>query len=192
MSIKYVILGLLQNKDLHGYRIKQIIERDFGAMWTINFGQIYPALSAMHKERLVSMTQVPQPAAPPRKLYSITPKGREVFAAWLNSPPERRMVLRDSFLIRFPFFGLGDSQAALQAVQEQIDQYEQELREREEYLSTRLRGSDYARLVAELGLELNQTMLGWLRRAAVELRESDAANSSKKTEQQRAADRATG
>ncbi len=39
MSIKFAILGLLQYKNMHGYRIKKLIERDFGFMWTVNYGQ---------------------------------------------------------------------------------------------------------------------------------------------------------
>ena len=48
MSIKYAILGLLHYSDMHGYRIKAHIEKNFGHMWSINFGQIYPSLKQLH------------------------------------------------------------------------------------------------------------------------------------------------
>ena len=47
MSIKYAVLGLLHYKDMHGYKIKDHIEKNFGFMWTVNFGQIYNSLKAL-------------------------------------------------------------------------------------------------------------------------------------------------
>jgi DNA-binding PadR family transcriptional regulator len=44
MSVRYAILGLLHYRNMHGYEIKRHIERHFGHMWTINYGQIYPNL----------------------------------------------------------------------------------------------------------------------------------------------------
>ena len=81
MSLKYSILGLLHYRDMHGYRIKDHIERNFGHMWSINFGQIYPNLKKMYQDNLISMEEVVQKGVkgPPRKLYSITQKGRDEF-----------------------------------------------------------------------------------------------------------------
>ena len=45
--IKYAILGLLHYTDMHGYRIKEHLERNFGHMWSINYGQIYPNLKQL-------------------------------------------------------------------------------------------------------------------------------------------------
>ncbi|RLC31382.1 MAG: hypothetical protein DRH32_04335 [Deltaproteobacteria bacterium] len=60
MSIKYTILGLLHYRDLHGYRIKDIIEQNFNHMWTINYGQIYPNLKKMLAEELITVREVVQ------------------------------------------------------------------------------------------------------------------------------------
>ena len=53
MAIKHAILGLLHYGDMHGYRIKNHLETNFGHMWTVNFGQIYPALKEMLGDGLV-------------------------------------------------------------------------------------------------------------------------------------------
>ena len=58
MSIKYAILGLLNYSDMHGYRIKEHIEKNFSHMWSINFGQIYPSLKELKDEGLVRMLGV--------------------------------------------------------------------------------------------------------------------------------------
>lgn len=173
MSIKYAILGLLQSKDLHGYRIKQLLERDFGFMWTANYGQIYPSLKKLQQDEFLTMREIPQPASPPRKLYSITPKGKKEFIDWLNSSPEKGLMLRDPFLLRFPFFGFGNTTRALEIIDEQISLYEGFLKARQDNLSERRRSGSYGRLVAELGIELNEVMYNWLKHARKELSESN-------------------
>ncbi|MBN2077576.1 MAG: PadR family transcriptional regulator, partial [Spirochaetes bacterium] len=40
---------------MHGYQIKTHIERNFGHMWSINFGQVYPSLKSLEKEGLIDM-----------------------------------------------------------------------------------------------------------------------------------------
>ncbi|HPI15562.1 MAG TPA: PadR family transcriptional regulator, partial [Spirochaetota bacterium] len=74
MSIKYAILGLLHYTDMHGYRIKEHIEKNFGHMWSINFGQIYPNLRDLEDGGLISMGElVPsEDGGPHKKSYSIT------------------------------------------------------------------------------------------------------------------------
>ena len=49
MSAELCSLGLLQYRDMHGYRIKEHLENNFGHMWSVNFGQIYPILKDLEK-----------------------------------------------------------------------------------------------------------------------------------------------
>lgn len=172
MSVKYAILGLLHHGDMHGYKIKELLERDFGHMWTVNFGQIYPAMKSMQDDGLVTMERVEMENAPDRKLYTITNKGKSEFREWLESDPERNMTLRDPFLLRFAFLGFGDEERSLELIDEQIRLYEEQLAERRSKLPRRSRANAHGRLLAELGVSLNETMLEWLNRAKTELTET--------------------
>jgi DNA-binding PadR family transcriptional regulator len=171
VSIKYAILGLLQYKDMHGYRIKSRIERDFGHMWTINYGQIYPNLKQMKKDGLVTVKEVNVSGekGPPRKLYSITAKGKEAFLTWLEKAPERPMLLRDPFLMRFVFFGFGDRSRAVELIDEQIGLYQKQLGTREKNLERFKEQDVYVRLITQLGLGLNRILLEWLEKARAEI-----------------------
>jgi DNA-binding PadR family transcriptional regulator len=169
VSIKYAILGLLSRKDLHGYAIKKRIERDFGHMWTANYGQIYPALRDLEEEGLVTMIEQVQPRSPTRKMYAITARGREVFRRWLDETPEKRLTLRDPFLLRFTFFGQGDPAAALRSIDEQVALYDAQLRGRREALLRWRQNDPYVRMASELGVELNEMIVEWLRRARAEI-----------------------
>ena len=90
MSIKYAILGLLNYSDMHGYRIKEHIEKNFGHMWSINFGQIYPGLKELEEKKFIKMLEVApsENGGPQKKLYSITKKGTDEFSRWLTEAPE--------------------------------------------------------------------------------------------------------
>ena len=171
MAIKYAILGLLHYRDMHGYQIKQHIEKNFGHMWSVNFGQIYPNLKAILEDGLaeVRADEKSGEKGPPRKLYSLTEKGRREFASWLAGDPERPMLLRDPFLMRFVFFGFGDHGRALEMVEGQIADYEKQLRRRRDNQQRWQKRDRYVRLMGRLGLELNEMYLDWLKMAREEI-----------------------
>jgi DNA-binding PadR family transcriptional regulator len=169
MSVRYAILGLLHYQDMHGYRIKRHIEQHFGHMWSINYGQIYPNLRKLEDEGLVTKREVAQRGSPARKLYSLTPKGRESFAEWLASEPDGTMLLRDPFLLRFVFFGHGSKERALAQVEAQIRLYEDQLRKRRQNMRRWTRQGVYVKQMGELGLLLNEMILAWLRQSKREI-----------------------
>lgn len=174
MSLKYSILGLLHYRDMHGYQLKKTIENHFGHMWSINYGQIYPNLKKMKDEGLVSMIEETNQGekGPSRKMYSITDKGSQVFLAWLESLPEKGMLLRDPFLMRFVFFGFGDKKRSIEIVEDQINLYTAQLKKRNANLEHLQHHDVYVRLMAELGVKMNEMLLEWLERSCKEIRES--------------------
>lgn len=174
MSIKYAILGLLNYSDMHGYRIKEHIEKNFGHMWSINFGQIYPSLKELKKDGLINMLE-PAPSengGPHKKLYSITPKGKDEFSRWLAAPPRKPMLIRDPFLLKFAFFGFGEDERAVKIMDEQIENFEAQLKRRQINRKRWERQGVYVRLLAELGVTQNEMYLEWLRQARTEIEKS--------------------
>ena len=169
--IKYAILGLLHYRNMHGYRIKEHIERNFGHMWSINYGQIYPNLKKLQDDGLILMAGVVQndEKGPPRKLYAITEKGRREFTDWLDTSPEKSMLLRDPFLMRFVFYGFGDPGRAVEIIDKQVKRYEKDLARRENNMDRWDKSGLYVRLIAELGVNLNAMMLEWLKHAREEI-----------------------
>ena len=170
MAIKFSILGLLHYQDMHGYQISKHIENNFGHMWSVNFGQIYPNLKKLEDEGLIALTEVEQGGkGPQRKMYSITDQGRQAFFEWLSGDPERGMLLRDPFLMRFVFFGFGDKARALEIIEDQIALYKRQLEKRQQGMGRWERHDVFVRLMAELGVSQNEMFLGWLQRAREEI-----------------------
>jgi len=171
VSIKYAILGLLHYKDMHGYQIKKHIESNFGHMWSINYGQIYPNLKELLKEGFVQMREFNQVGekGPHRKLYSLTDAGRAAFSRWLAEAPEKNMILRDPFLMRFVFYRFGDSERSVEIIDDQVKLWTKMLAKRQENLDHWRDHDLHVRLIAELGLDLNRLLLEWLHRAKQEI-----------------------
>ena len=171
MNMHYAILGLLHYKNLHGYRIREHIEKHFGNMWSINSGQIYPVLRKMEDDGFIIMVEVSQNGSkgPHRKLYAITEKGKEEFQRWLNESPDKGMELRDPFLTRFVFLGYGSRERSVQLIEEQIEIYEKQCRQRVDNSERWSHQNIYVKLIADLGLTFNVMYLEWLKRAKEEI-----------------------
>ena len=85
MSTRLVILGLLRERSLYGYEIKQIIEEHMGDWTSIAFGSIYFALDKLAEEAYVEKIGIEQPGnRPSRSVYQISAAGRDEFKRLLH------------------------------------------------------------------------------------------------------------
>ena len=92
MDVRTICLGILSRGDATGYEIKKLFDDDgYQHFVEASFGSIYPALSRLTDEGLVSVRSEAQEKRPDRKVYSITEAGRTAFLASLLKPlPEDR------------------------------------------------------------------------------------------------------
>jgi DNA-binding PadR family transcriptional regulator len=85
MTVRLVILGLLRERPLYGYEIKQIIEEHMSDWTSIAFGSIYFALDKLAEEQFVDKLDVEQEnKRPARSVYQINKKGQEEFLRLLR------------------------------------------------------------------------------------------------------------
>ncbi len=101
---EFALLGLLSLRPMSGYDVKATISTSIGFFWQESYGQIYPALKRLSKERLVSRRTEQTPGRPDRHVYSITQKGRDRLTEWLKEPVANEPV-RNELLLKL-FFGL--------------------------------------------------------------------------------------
>ena len=64
------ILGLLEERDLHGYEIRRQLREHLGLLANVSFGSIYPALTRLEKAGAVATTEG---SAEPRGASAATP-----------------------------------------------------------------------------------------------------------------------
>jgi len=99
MSTRLVVLGLLQERPLHGYEIKHIIQDHMGDWTSIAFGSIYFALKKLTEEGMVEIAATEQDGnRPSRTVYAVTDAGRAEFLRLLRElweAPERQYFATD-------------------------------------------------------------------------------------------------
>jgi DNA-binding PadR family transcriptional regulator len=96
MDVRSLCLGVLSLGDASGYEIKKAFEE--GALSHIHaasFGSIYPALGALVDDGLAVMREVEQEKRPDKRVYSITPSGRQALRHALNGEPGADKIRSD-------------------------------------------------------------------------------------------------
>jgi len=101
-AVTPVILGLLSWGPRSGYEIKATVDRSTRFFWAASYGQIYPELRRLEQEGLVEGEDAPN-GSRPRRLYRLTPAGREELDAWLRRDGQLTLELRDESLLRIFF-----------------------------------------------------------------------------------------
>ncbi len=101
MSVRHAILGLLTQRPRHGYELRAAFEALVGGEenWDVKPAQIYATLTRLEKGGMVAEETIEQDAGPEKRIYAITPAGRQTLQAWFADgiPPEHQ---RDEFFIK--------------------------------------------------------------------------------------------
>ena len=110
MSLDHAILGFLQYQPLSGYDLKAEFDFSLQESWPADQSHIYRTLARLAEKGWIETEIVRQGSRPDRKVYHITPKGREELLRWLSAPVLNRDV-RLAQLIQIFFSGhLSDEQ----------------------------------------------------------------------------------
>ncbi len=157
MDVKTACLGLLTFGEASGYEIqKQLKNGCFSAFFDASYGSIYPALSRLTEDGLVSCTELAQDKRPDKKVYRITPRGRLALAQALAEPAEPDRF-RSDFLAKMLFCDLLLPGELSELIDQRLAGHEEVLARLEEYLETPLSaGAEftvrYARAVHEAAI----------------------------------------
>lgn len=126
MDVKTVCLGMLTDGPASGYDLKKEFESTFAHFFAAGYGSIYPALSKLLEDGLLTCEEIPQAGKPDRKVYCITDEGRQVLLDALKNRTPCHKV-RSEFLATMCFSHLmepEDIQAVLDHRLEEIGKYE--------------------------------------------------------------------
>jgi PadR family transcriptional regulator, regulatory protein AphA len=84
MNVRTLCLGILSFREASGYEIKKEIEEgQFSHFIDASYGSIYPALTQLHTEALVTVRAEEQSGRPDKKVYAITELGRKALSEGL-------------------------------------------------------------------------------------------------------------
>ncbi len=103
MEVKTLCLGVLNLGAASGYEIKKKFEDSpVGDFMEASYGSIYPALTKLTEEGLVTCEAQAQEGRPDKKVYSITEKGKAAFVSAMSvSPSEDKYRSEFAFMMLF-------------------------------------------------------------------------------------------
>ena len=175
----YVILGMVNLAPRSGYEIKAFADQTTRFFWAASYGQIYPELKRLERAGLIEGTSSPQ-GGRKRKIFEITPAGREELQAWLERPPTT-FELRDEGLLKLFFSGAVDPEVAARNLRSM----------RAEHMATAERLEQIEPMAAEKGgyplrvLRFGLAYHGWVAEACREMEEEVLSEASEPEETRR-------
>ncbi|VAW72928.1 Transcriptional regulator, PadR family [hydrothermal vent metagenome] len=116
MSLKFAVLGLLNERPMHGYEIKQVFSTSFAELWHVSPGHLYPLLRKIVEEGLASKKIVAREGRPSAHVYHITPDGRTRFRDWLDECSTEMPLMRYDFMLKLFFYRDKDPQKAAEEI----------------------------------------------------------------------------
>jgi len=169
MSLDHAILGFLNYLTLSGYDLKKMFDTSVQHFWPADQSQIYRTLARLTGQGFVEMEVFHQEDRPDRKVYHITPTGREYLQGWLKTMPSTEPN-RSAALIQVFFCGqLSDAEIlakfeAVAAVMRMVlETYRQVPGQLEEYshMVNSDRETYFWLLTLDLGLRTMRANLEW-------------------------------
>jgi PadR family transcriptional regulator AphA len=123
MDVKTVCLGMLTDGAATGYDLKKEFESSFAHFFAAGYGSIYPALSSLAADGLVSCEQIPQDGKPDRKVYEITDEGMAFLLKALENPTPSHKI-RSEFLAMMCFAHLMPNEHVQTVINQRIENCE--------------------------------------------------------------------
>jgi PadR family transcriptional regulator, regulatory protein PadR len=81
-TLEYCVLALLNDEERYGFDLVRALSEADGMV--TSEGTIYPLLSRLRRDGLVSTTWEESPSGPPRRYYRLTAKGRQALGQFVQ------------------------------------------------------------------------------------------------------------
>ena len=127
-GVRHAVLGVVARnpEGIHGYAVRRQGERLLGHFWRLNFGEVYRILDRLAADGLIE--QVADGAESSRKVYRITPQGRESLDDYVVTPQtDAPRALRQELAVKLLFATPATLPRLLALVARQREAYLQEL-----------------------------------------------------------------
>lgn len=164
LTIEFALLGLVRRRPMHPYEIHQYLRNDsaLGEVWRIKQAHLYALLRRFEEEGFLIGATETQRNRPPRRVLSLTAKGRVAFAAWMRTPVAHGRDFRLEFLAKLYFA----HQEGAEVVQSLIAQQQRACRRLLDELDHKVAAlppaQPYYRLVIRFRYGQIQAALTWL------------------------------
>ena len=170
MSLKHGLMGLLSQKPMTGYDLDKLFKASLGFFWPAQYSQIYAELDKMEKKGWLASQRIVQEDKPNKRVYSLTPAGKEEFSRWLaTSEKDLRasFSIKSGFLMRLFFAGNASKAQVLDMVRDmqKLCYDGRKVYETIEQSIIDDGDDDYVKLAALYGQMANEARLAWTKKA---------------------------
>jgi DNA-binding PadR family transcriptional regulator len=160
MDIKTLCLGILSLGEATGYEIKKMVaEGSLSFFSEASYGSIYPALSKLTEEGLVTCREMAQDKRPDKKIYSLTKKGRDELQQSLRRDPHPDKN-RSEFLAALLFAESVAPDRIAVLIEDRIREHEAKIEALEALLGGEM--TPAARFVVKYGIATQKAALDFL------------------------------
>jgi DNA-binding PadR family transcriptional regulator len=175
MDVKFPILGFLKDAEATGYDLKNRFRDPVGFFYRVSDGSIYPALKTLARDGLVTLRSERQ-GRRTRKVYAITPRGREHFRRMLHEPAQPLFVFDESQIKIY--FADQEPEIAIEHMVRACrdDETRSAILARMVTEMRRAGASPVRRIMVELGCAITAAKAGVLKRLCAQLRREIQVN----------------
>lgn len=123
--MEFVILGLLALRAMTVYEINKALERGVSLFYSASFGSIHAAIGKLLEKGWVNGEEKVENGRN-KRIFHLTPAGREAFQGWLVSDIEAEKV-KDPALTRLYFMGFSNPQERIRVLEKHLQNLRQTL-----------------------------------------------------------------
>lgn len=127
-TLKYAILGLLNQKEMTGYDLMKQFESTLCEFWSAKHSQIYPELKKLTDEGCVAYEVEVSETSSEKKLYHITDAGREDFLDWLATETKAQPTPKDVSRLKIFFCNCLDPEDRRFMLEDQLHKHRTRLK----------------------------------------------------------------
>nr|WP_314460958.1 PadR family transcriptional regulator [uncultured Clostridium sp.] len=180
MSLSHSILGFLSYGSMTGYDLAKAFGSSVRFFWYAQTSQIYLELNKLEKKECVTCEIIIQTEKPSKKLYSITPKGKQEFLRWLSQEnDEFSKGNKNAFLMKVFFSGCRPPKECIDMLTDFIrdcSHYQNEMKQIPDSIGqygslVETEQKLYWELSADFGYSYIEMCIDWARRSIKKLEE---------------------
>lgn len=162
MDVRTLCLGILSLGDATGYEIKKLVaEGSFSFFSEASYGSIYPALTKLMDEGLVTCHAQVQEKRPDKKVYGLTAAGKKELEQSLAKDPGPDKH-RSEFLAALLFAEAVAPERVSDLLDDRIEHHRQRITALEALLEDEI--SVTSRFVVQYGVAIQESALTYLQR----------------------------
>lgn len=167
--LDHTVLGVLSDGPVHGYELRKRLTAILGPFRALSFGSLYPCLHRLTDAGLIEQIDtvdrddiVGVSTKRARIVYSLTPEGKETFAAWVaDSGPDAWED--EAFAARLAFFSRTEAAVRLRILEGRRTRLEERLSALQASIDrTQERMDVYAERLQQHGIEGAEREVSWL------------------------------